>query len=88
VLPQPLRPWLADVKLRADRARAGSSGRSVRAWPAAEANAIIAAALGERILSKPRRPISATNFSLLAWEDRTAEQMWGDRERKPGTIPG
>ena len=29
---------------------------NVRAWPVAEANAIIAAARGERILSKPRRP--------------------------------
>jgi hypothetical protein len=53
---------------------------NVRAWPVAEANAIIAAARGERILSKPRRPISETNFSLLAWEDRTAQQMWGDGE--------
>jgi hypothetical protein len=38
----------------------------VRAWPVAEANAIIAAARSERILSKPRRPITETNFSLLA----------------------
>lgn len=53
---------------------------NVRAWPVAEANAIIAAARGERILSKPRRPISETNFSLLAWEARTAQQMWGDGE--------
>jgi hypothetical protein len=65
VLPQPLRPRLAG---------------NVRAWPAVEANAIIATARGERIPSKPRRPISATNFSLLAWEARTAQQMWGDRE--------
>ncbi len=53
---------------------------NVRAWAVAEANAIIAAARGERILSKPRRPISKTNFSLLAWEARTAQQMWGDGE--------
>jgi hypothetical protein len=53
---------------------------NVRAWPVAEANAIIAAARGERILSKPRRPISETNFSLLAWEARTAQQMRGDGE--------
>jgi len=52
----------------------------VRAWPVAEANAIIVAARGERILSKPRRPISETSFSLLAWEGRTARQMWGDGE--------
>ena len=43
-------------------------------------NAIIAAARRERILSKPRRPISETNFSLLAWDARTAQQMRGDRE--------
>ena len=53
---------------------------NVRAWPVAEANAIIAAARSERILSKPRRPMSETNFSLLAWEDRTAQQRRGDRE--------
>jgi len=54
---------------------------NVRAWPVAEASAIIAAARGERILSKPRRPISETNFSpLFAWEARTARQMWGDGE--------
>jgi hypothetical protein len=52
----------------------------VHAWPAAEANAIIAAARGERMLSKPRRPISETNFSLLAWEGRAAQQMRGDGE--------
>jgi hypothetical protein len=52
----------------------------VRAWPVAEANAIIAAARGERILSKPRRPVSETSFSMLAWEGRTAQQMWGDGE--------
>jgi hypothetical protein len=39
----------------------------VRAWPVPEANAIIAAADAERILSKARRPVSETNFSLLAW---------------------
>jgi hypothetical protein len=55
---------------------------NVRAWPAAEAEAkaIVAAARRERILSKPRRPISETNFSLRAWEARTAQQMRGDRE--------
>jgi hypothetical protein len=52
----------------------------VRAWPVAEANAIIAAAGAERILSKPRRPVSEANFSLLAWEARTAQQMRGDGE--------
>ena len=28
--------------------------------------------------SKPRRPISETSFSMLAWEGRTAQQMRGD----------
>jgi hypothetical protein len=51
---------------------------NVRAWPVAEASAIIAAARGERILSEPRRPISETSFSMLAWEGRTAQQMRGD----------
>jgi hypothetical protein len=53
---------------------------NVRAWAVAEADAIIAAARGERILSKRRRPISETNFSLLAREARTAQQMWDDGE--------
>jgi hypothetical protein len=35
---------------------------------AARPAAIVAAARRERILSKPRRPISETNFSLRAWE--------------------
>ena len=35
---------------------------NVRAWRVAEASAIIAAARGERILSKPRRPISETQL--------------------------
>jgi hypothetical protein len=51
---------------------------NVRAWPAAEANAIADAARRERILSKPRRPISETNFSVLVWEDCTTQQMRGD----------
>lgn len=53
---------------------------NVRAWPVAKANAIIAAAGAECILSKPRRPVPEANFSLLAWEDRTARQMRGDGE--------
>jgi hypothetical protein len=53
---------------------------NVRAWPVAEANAIIVAARGERIPSKPRRPISETSFSLPTWEARTAQQMRGDGE--------
>lgn len=48
---------------------------NVRAWRVTEANAIIAAARGERILSKPHRPIPETNFSALAREARTARQM-------------
>jgi hypothetical protein len=51
-----------------------------RAWPVAEASAIIVAARGERFLSKPPRPISEASFSMLAWEGRTAQQMRGDGE--------
>jgi hypothetical protein len=58
----------------------------VRAWAVAAANAIVAAAGGERILSKPRRPISETNLSLLAWEARTAQQLWAMEKRKPSTM--
>ena len=38
---------------------------NVRAWPAPEAAAIVAAARREHILSKPRRPIGESNFSIL-----------------------
>jgi hypothetical protein len=48
---------------------------NVRAWPVAEANAIIAAARGERIPVETASAISETNFSLLAWEARAAQQM-------------
>jgi hypothetical protein len=53
---------------------------NARAWPVAEANAIIAAARGERILPEPRRPVPEASFCLLAWEGRTARQMRGDGE--------
>lgn len=52
---------------------------NVRAWPVAEANAIIAAARGERILSKPRRPYRK-QFLPATREARTAQQIWGDGE--------
>jgi hypothetical protein len=42
----------------------------------------------ERILSKPRRPVSETNFSLPTWEARTAQRMWALEKRKPSTISG
>jgi hypothetical protein len=32
----------------------------------------------EHILPEPRRPMPETNFSLLTWEARTAQRMWGD----------
>jgi hypothetical protein len=60
----------------------------VRAWPVAEANAIIAAARGERVLPEPRWPVSGTSFSLLAWEARTARQVRAMEKRKPGKISG
>jgi hypothetical protein len=52
---------------------------NVRAWPAAEAAAIVAAARRERILSKPRRPIGESNFSILCWNARTQQQMHDER---------
>ena len=52
---------------------------NVRAWPAAEAAAIVAAARRERILSKPRRPIGESNFSILCWDARTQQQMRDER---------
>jgi hypothetical protein len=55
----------------------------VRAWRVAEANAIIAAARGERILPKPRRPYRETSFSLLAREARTARQMRACTSKRP-----
>ena len=61
---------------------------NVRAWRVAEANAIIAAARGERILSKPRRPVPETNFSLLAWEARTAQQMWACASKRKRPSAG
>lgn len=52
---------------------------NVRAWPVAEANAIIAAARGERIL--PNRVGRIGNQLLPArLGGRTAQQMWGDGE--------
>jgi len=53
---------------------------NVRAWPVAEANAIIAAARGERILSKPRRPYRKPTSPCSPGKARTAQQMWGDGE--------
>jgi len=57
----------------------------VRSW---RPHPRIAAARGERILPEPHRPISETNFSLLAWEARTAQQMWAIEKRNPSKIPG
>ena len=61
---------------------------NVRAWPVAEANAIIAAARGERILSKPRRPISETNFSLSPGKTALPSRCGAMEKRKPSTISG
>ena len=57
---------------------------NVRAWPVAEANAIIVAAYGERILSKPRRPISETSFSMLARHSARWADV-GTYRARPGT---
>jgi hypothetical protein len=51
---------------------------SRRLWPAAEAAELVKIAAQEHILSKPRRPISTTDFSLRAWEARTRQQTWDD----------
>jgi hypothetical protein len=56
-------------------ARAGSAGRQRARLARRGGQRIIAAARGERILSKPRRPISEASFSLLAREARTARQV-------------
>ena len=52
---------------------------NVRAWPAAEAAAIVAAARRVHILSKPGRPIGESNFSILCWDARTQQQMRDER---------
>jgi hypothetical protein len=57
---------------------------NVRARRVAQANAIIAAARGGRILPEPRRPVPETNFSLLPWEARTARQMRARAGKRPG----
>ena len=68
--------------------RAGSAGRQ---------RARLARRGGQRDhRRRPRRAhpvetasaISETNFSLLAWEARTAQQMWATEKRKPSTISG
>jgi hypothetical protein len=51
---------------------------SRRLWPAAEADELVKIAAQEHILSKPRRPIVATNFSLRAWQARTTRQPTRD----------
>jgi hypothetical protein len=47
---------------------------------AAEAAELVKIAAQEHILTKPRRPISTTNFSLRAWQSRTRQQTRDDRE--------
>lgn len=50
--------------------------RGVRAWPAAEADAIVAAARREKIIGTGTATrLGETNFSQLAWEARTQQQM-------------
>ena len=48
-------------------------------WPAAEAAELVRIAAEEHILSRPGQPISSTNFSVRAWEARTAQQMRDER---------
>jgi hypothetical protein len=61
---------------------------NVRAWPVAEANAIIVAARGERILSKPRRPVSETSFSMLPGKAAPPSRCGAMEKRKPSMISG
>jgi hypothetical protein len=50
--------------------------RGVRAWPAAEADAIVAAARHEGIIGTGTGTrLGETNFSLRAWEARTRQQQ-------------
>jgi hypothetical protein len=53
---------------------------SRRLWPAAEAAELVKIAAQEHILTKPRRQISTTNFSLRAWQARSRQQTRDNRE--------
>jgi hypothetical protein len=53
---------------------------SRRLWPAARAAELVKVAAQEHILTKPRRPISPTNFGLRAWQAGSRQQTRDDRE--------
>jgi hypothetical protein len=61
---------------------------NVRAWPVAEANAIIAAAHGERILSKPRRPYRKPTSPCSPGKPALPSRYGAMEKRKPSTISG
>ena len=61
---------------------------NVRAWPVAEANAIIAAARGERILSKPRRPYRKPTSPCSPGKPALPSRCGAMEKRKPSTISG
>jgi hypothetical protein len=61
---------------------------NVRAWPVAEANAIIAAARGERILSKPRRPYRKPTSPCSPGKPALPSRCGAMEMRKPSTVPG
>jgi len=60
--------------------------RNVRAWPVAEANAIIAAARGERIGSKPRRPYRKPTSPCSPGKPALPSRCEAMEKRKPSTI--
>ena len=61
---------------------------NVRAWPVAEANAIIAAARGERIGSKPRRPYRTPTSPCPPGKPALPRRCGAMEKRKPSTISG
>jgi hypothetical protein len=61
---------------------------NVRAWPVAEANAIIAAARGERILSKPRRPYRKPTSPCSPGKPALPSRCGAMEKRKPSMISG
>ena len=60
--------------------------RNVHAWPAAEANAIIAAARGERMLSKPRRPYRKPTSPCSPGKAAPPSRCGAMEKRKPSTV--
>ena len=66
----------------------GQAAGNVRAWPVAEADAIIAAARGERILSKPRRPYRKPTSPCSPGKPALPSRCGAMEKRKPSTTSG